>query len=88
MVLLSNLFEAPGTVVLTVFAEQEYDSAAALGLMLGVLEDALAGALAYSAGRSSASPATHLSGASPSCRSAISRSLPCPRCRSLSSRWR
>jgi MFS family permease len=50
MVLLSNLFEAPGTVVLTVFAEQEYDSAAALGLMLGVLGGAaLAGALAYSA---------------------------------------
>ena len=50
MVLLSNLFEAPGTVVLTVFAEQEYDSAAALGLMLGVLGgSALIGALAYSA---------------------------------------
>jgi predicted MFS family arabinose efflux permease len=50
MVLLSNLFEAPGTVVLTVFAAQEYRSAAALGLMLGVLGGtALAGALAYSA---------------------------------------
>jgi MFS family permease len=50
MVLLSNLIEAPGTVVLTVFAEQEYDSASALGLMLGVLGGAaLLGALAYSA---------------------------------------
>jgi predicted MFS family arabinose efflux permease len=50
MVLLSNLIEAPGTVVLTVFAEQEYDSASALGLMLGVLGGtALVGALAYSA---------------------------------------
>jgi predicted MFS family arabinose efflux permease len=50
MVLLSNLVEAPGAVVLTVFAEQEYDSAAALGLMLGVLGGtALVGALAYSA---------------------------------------
>jgi MFS family permease len=50
MVLLSNLIEAPGTVVLTVFAEQEYESASALGLMLGVLGGtALVGALAYSA---------------------------------------
>lgn len=50
MVLLSNLLEAPGTVVFTVFAEQEYGSAAALGLMLGVLGGAaLAGALVYSA---------------------------------------
>lgn len=50
MVLLSNFVEAPGTVVLTVFAQQQYDSAAALGLMLGVLGGtALAGALAYSA---------------------------------------
>jgi MFS family permease len=50
MVLLSNLIEAPGIVVLTVFAEQEYDSASALGLMLGVLGGtALVGALAYSA---------------------------------------
>lgn len=50
MVLFSNLFEAPGSVVFTVFAQQEYESAAALGLMLGVLGGAaLAGALAYSA---------------------------------------
>jgi predicted MFS family arabinose efflux permease len=50
MVLLSNLIEAPGTVVLTVFAEREYESASALGLMLGVLGGtALVGALAYSA---------------------------------------
>jgi MFS family permease len=50
MVLLSNLIEAPGVVVLTVFAEQEYESASALGLMLGVLGGAaLVGALAYSA---------------------------------------
>jgi MFS family permease len=50
MVLLSNLLEAPGTVVLTVFAEQEYGSASALGVMLGVLGGtALVGALAYSA---------------------------------------
>ena len=50
MVLLSNLLEAPGSVVLTVFAREQYDSATALGLMLGVLGGAaLAGALAYSA---------------------------------------
>ena len=50
MVLLTNLLEAPGSVVLTVFAREQYDSAAALGLMLGVLGGAaLAGALAYSA---------------------------------------
>jgi MFS family permease len=50
MVLLSNLVEAPGSVVLTVFAEEKYDSATALGLMLGVLGGtALAGALLYSA---------------------------------------
>jgi MFS family permease len=50
MVLLSNLVEAPYSVVLTVFAEERYDSATALGLMLGVLGGtALAGALVYSA---------------------------------------
>jgi MFS family permease len=50
MVLLSNLIEAPGSVVLTVFAREKYDSATALGLMLGVLGGtALAGALVYSA---------------------------------------
>ena len=50
MVLLSNLVEAPGSVVLTVFAREKYDSATALGLMLGVLGGtALAGALVYSA---------------------------------------
>jgi MFS family permease len=50
MVLLSNLVEAPYSVVLTVFAEEKYDSATALGLMLGVLGGtALAGALVYSA---------------------------------------
>jgi MFS family permease len=50
MVLLSNLVEAPYSVVLTVFAEEKYDSATALGLMLGVLGGtALAGALLYSA---------------------------------------
>ena len=50
MVLLTNLIEAPGSVVLTVFAQEEYDSATALGLMLGVLGGAaLAGALVYSA---------------------------------------
>jgi MFS family permease len=50
MVLLTNLIEAPYTVVLTVFAEEKYDSATALGLMLGVLGGtALAGALVYSA---------------------------------------
>ena len=48
MVLLTNLVEAPGSVVLTVFAQEEYGSARALGLMLGVLGGtALAGALAY-----------------------------------------
>ena len=50
MVLLTNLIEAPGSVVLTVFAREKYDSATALGLMLGVLGGtALAGALVYSA---------------------------------------
>ena len=50
MVLLTNLIEAPGSVVLTVFAEEKYDSATALGLMLGVLGGtALVGALVYSA---------------------------------------
>jgi len=50
MVLFSNLIEAPGSVVLTVFAREKYDSATALGLMLGVLGGtALAGALVYSA---------------------------------------
>ena len=48
MVLLTNLVEAPGSVVLTVFAQEEYGSARTLGLMLGVLGGtALAGALAY-----------------------------------------
>jgi MFS family permease len=50
MVLLTNLIEAPGSVVLTVFAREKYDSATALGLMLGILGGtALAGALVYSA---------------------------------------
>jgi MFS family permease len=50
MVLLTNLIEAPGSVVLTVFAREKYDSATSLGLMLGVLGGtALAGALVYSA---------------------------------------
>jgi MFS family permease len=50
MVLLTNLVEAPGTVVLAVFAEEEYGSAANFGLLVGVLGGAaLAGALTYSA---------------------------------------
>jgi MFS family permease len=50
MVLLTNLVEAPATVVLAVFAEEEYGSAANFGLFVGVLGGAaLAGALAYSA---------------------------------------
>jgi MFS family permease len=50
MVLLTNLVEAPGSVVLAVFAEEEYGSATDFGLMVGVLGGAaLAGALAYSA---------------------------------------
>jgi MFS family permease len=50
MVLLTNLVEAPGTVVLAVFAEEEYGSATDFGLLVGVLGGAaLAGALAYSA---------------------------------------
>jgi MFS family permease len=49
MVLLTNLIEAPGTVVLAVFARDEYRSAADFGLMVGVLGGAaLFGALAYS----------------------------------------
>jgi predicted MFS family arabinose efflux permease len=49
-VLLTNLLEAPFPVVMTVFAEEEYGSAAALGLMLGSFGGAaLAGALAFSA---------------------------------------
>jgi MFS family permease len=50
MVLLTNLVEAPATVVLAVFAEEEYGSATDFGLMVGVLGGAaLAGALLYSA---------------------------------------
>jgi predicted MFS family arabinose efflux permease len=50
MVLLSNLIEAPGSVVLAVFAREEYGSAADFGLLVGVLGGAaLAGALGYSA---------------------------------------
>jgi MFS family permease len=50
MVLLTNLIEAPGTVVLAVFAREEYGSAADFGLLVGVLGGAaLAGALGYSA---------------------------------------
>ena len=46
MVLLTNLIEAPGTVVLAVFAREEYGSAADFGLLVGVLGGAaLAGAL-------------------------------------------
>ena len=50
MILLTNLLEAPGSVVLAVFAQEKYDSAAAFGLMIGVLGGAaLAGSLVYSA---------------------------------------
>jgi MFS family permease len=50
MVLLTNLVEAPGSVVLAVLAEEEYGSATDFGLMVGVLGGAaLAGALGYSA---------------------------------------
>ena len=49
MVLLSNLIEAPGSVVLAVFAREEYGSAADFGLLVGALGGAaLAGALGYS----------------------------------------
>jgi MFS family permease len=49
-VLLTNLIEAPGSVVLAVFAREEYGSAADFGLLVGVLGGgALAGALGYSA---------------------------------------
>ena len=49
-VLLTNLIEAPFPVVMAVFAEQEYGSAADFGLMYGTLGGAaLAGALLYSA---------------------------------------
>lgn len=48
-VLLTNLIEAPFPVVMAVFAQEKYGSAADLGLMYGVLGGAaLAGALAYS----------------------------------------
>jgi MFS family permease len=50
MVLLTNLIEAPGTVVLAVFSRDVYGSAADFGLLVGVLGGAaLAGALGYSA---------------------------------------
>lgn len=50
MVLLTNLIEAPGSVVLAVFAREEYGSAADFGLLVGVLGGAaLGGALLYSA---------------------------------------
>jgi MFS family permease len=49
MVLLSNLIEAPGSVVLAVFARDEYGSAADFGLLVGALGGAaLVGALGYS----------------------------------------
>jgi len=49
-VLVSNLIEAPFPVVMAVFAEDEYGSATALGLMYGVFGGAgLIGSLAYSA---------------------------------------
>jgi MFS family permease len=49
MVLLTNLIEAPGSVVLAVFARDEYGSAADFGLLVGVLGGAaLLGALVYS----------------------------------------
>jgi MFS family permease len=48
-VLVTNLIEAPFPVVMAVFAQEEYGSAADLGLMYGVLGGAaLAGAVAYS----------------------------------------
>jgi len=50
MVLLTNLIEAPGTIVLAVFAREEYGSAADFGVLVGALGGAaLAGALGYSA---------------------------------------
>ena len=50
MVVITNLIEAPLSVVLAVFARDEYGSAADFGLLLGVLGGAaLAGALGYSA---------------------------------------
>lgn len=49
-ILLTNLLEAPFPVVMSVFAKEEYGSAADLGLMYGVWGGAaLVGALAYSA---------------------------------------
>jgi len=49
-VLVSNLIEAPFLVVMAVFAEDEYGSAASLGLMYGVFGGAgLIGSLTYSA---------------------------------------
>ena len=49
-VLLTNLLDAPFPVVMAVFAEQEYGTATALGLMFGTLGGAaLVGALGYSA---------------------------------------
>lgn len=48
MVLLSNLVEAPGPVVLAVLAREDYGGAADFGLLVGALGGgALAGALAY-----------------------------------------
>jgi MFS family permease len=50
MVLLTNLIEAPGSVVLAVFARDEYGSAADFGVLVGVLGGAaLFGALGYGA---------------------------------------
>ena len=49
-VLITNLIEAPFPVVMSVFAQEEYGSAADLGLMYGVFAGAaLAGALVFSA---------------------------------------
>lgn len=49
-VFVTNFLDAPMPVVMAVFAREEYESAAALGLMFGVLgASALAGALLFSA---------------------------------------
>jgi MFS family permease len=50
MVLLTNLIEAPGSVVLAVFAREEYGNATDFGILVGVLGGAaLVGALGYGA---------------------------------------
>ena len=90
MVLITNLIEAPLTVVLAVFAREEYGSAADFGVLVGVLGGAaLAGRSRIQRDRAPAAAAAYVPrAASRGSRSATSSSPPSPRSRSRSRRWR